>query len=123
MILIDILNKETSNTDAIYLYKEGENWCAYEHSAFLLYMLLFPEQIIKTLLQPSEQIIVKAEIKGEFVFPNLFPFGLVTVAEQNYMEIILHHNNFYKGFSQWKENIPLRVNNFRSFNLSVYNHC
>lgn len=68
MDILQILAKESYNTNRIYLYEENENWCAYEQSAYYINRFIVPIRISKQVYDPYPIIISKIDIGKNIIW-------------------------------------------------------
>ena len=62
MEILQILAKESYNTNRIYLYEENNSWCAYEQSAYYVNRMISPIHVLKQVYAPYSIIISKIEL-------------------------------------------------------------
>lgn len=65
MEILQILAKESYNTNRIYLYEEDEKWYAYEQSAHYIRHIVSSVQLSKQVYDPYAIVVIKAEIGKE----------------------------------------------------------
>ena len=58
MEMLDILSRESENTQCMYVYEEGGCWYAYEHSAQLIKQLLKELAKIKQFVNTTYDVIL-----------------------------------------------------------------
>jgi hypothetical protein len=98
----DILANEINNRNKIYLYLEGNTWCAYERSAYFLFQLHTPiclhkyiicegsnVALLKVMFKVSDmQLPLSAKARLELVSDTDLRFGL---------------KEMIGGFPEWKQ--------------------
>lgn len=109
MTYTEIIKQEETNTTAIYLYKEGAFWKAYEMSAFL-----FCEIVQK--YKPT-----KKEVKtlGHEVIAIGFPDAALELLKQKYIieitakkaiiNIAATQGLTQQNFENWKNSVPCKI--------------
>lgn len=97
-----ILLNEVDNKKYIYLYLEGDCWCAYERSAYYLDAMKFPVKLDKEIIRDGYDIILmKASFNiKEMRLPLCSSAVLQTIADQR---LLFQIDMPIGGFSEWKE--------------------
>lgn len=104
--IFTILEKEISNTSRIMLYKEDGMWRAYEHSAYLLSVVLPSVCSTKNINNYYEIIIASNTICCDECMNTLLQLEVIA-KEADYMEFDLTELKIStEKFDEWKENIP-----------------
>jgi len=100
--VVEVLTREIDNHRNVYLFLEGENWCAYERSAYYLYSLNVPLKIDKKIVNGGYEIIlVKAHInKRDLDFPICNNAVLKSVSDTS---LIFSIKDTFKDFISWKK--------------------
>lgn len=96
-----ILSNEVDNEKYVYLYLEGDTWCAYERSAYYLAME-FPVVLNKEIVHGGyEVILMKASFKVDKMQLPLFRKAVLrTVADDR---LLFQIPRTIEGFVEWKE--------------------
>ncbi len=104
--IFTILEKEINNTSRIMLYKDDGVWRAYEHSAYLLSVVLPSVCSTKNINNYYEIIIASNAICCDECMNALLQHEVIT-KEADYMEFDLTGLQIStEKFDEWKENIP-----------------
>ncbi len=97
-----VLSKEANNPDSVYLYREGDVWCAYERSAYYLARLASPLQLAKEIIGGGYDVVL---LKAVFHFDDMgslsSPFIQLKRVSRNKM--LLRLQSCAEGFREWKE--------------------
>lgn len=94
-----VLLNEVDNPNSVYLYLEGDAWCAYERSAYYLAAI---KQVCleKEIVDGYEVILLKARFKIDDMCLPLSPgVYLKSVADD---KLQFNMNRRVDGFSEWK---------------------
>ncbi|KKB48709.1 MULTISPECIES: hypothetical protein [Bacteroidales] len=96
-----ILLNEVDNEKYVYLYLEGDTWCAYERSAYYLAME-FPVVLDKEIVHDGyEVILMKASFNVDKMQLPLFRTAVLrTVADDR---LLFQISRTVEGFVEWKE--------------------
>lgn len=96
-----ILFNELDNKKFVYLYLEGDNWCAYERSAYYL-AKEFPVVLNKEIVHDGyDVILLKASFSIDKMRLPLFRTAVLrTVADDR---ILFQITRTIEGFVEWKE--------------------
>lgn len=96
-----ILFNEVDNKKYVYLYLEGDCWCAYERSAYYLAME-FPVVLNKEIVHDGyEVVLMKASFNiDEMRLPLFRSAVLRTVADDR---LLFQISKTVEGFVEWKE--------------------
>lgn len=99
-----ILPQEVDNEDKLYLYLEGDEWCAYERSAYYLATLKKSVHVVKeVLLDGYDVILTKARFRMDELSLPLAPFtSLESVADD---KIAFRLDRTIVGFGSWKQDV------------------
>lgn len=99
-----ILFNEMDNNKYVYLYLEGDCWCAYERSAYYLAME-FPVVLNREIVNDGyDVILMKASFKAKEMRLPLFRSAVLrAVADDRLLFQIL--NKPVDGFLEWKEEL------------------
>lgn len=96
-----VLIQEIDNQNGVYLYLEGNAWCAYERSAYYLATLNVPVILKKEIVRDGYDVIL---LKAFFAVSDMcLPLApktvLRSVADNNLM---FQLKDRIEGFSEWK---------------------
>lgn len=96
-----ILSNEVDNKKYVYLYLEGDCWCAYERSAYYLAME-FPVVLDKEIVHDGyEVVLMKASFSIDKMRLPLFRTAVLrTVADDR---VLFQITRTFDGFVEWKE--------------------
>lgn len=96
-----ILLNEVDNKKYVHLYLEGENWCAYERSAYYLAAMNFPVDLDMEIVHDGyEVILLKASFNvNKMRLPLSRTAVLKTVADN---QLLFQVNTTFEGFVEWK---------------------
>lgn len=96
-----ILLNEIDNEKYVYLYLEGDTWCAYERSAYYL-AKEFPVKLDREIVHEGyEVILLKASFNmNKMRFPLFRTAVLRTVADDR---LLFQIPRTVEGFVEWKE--------------------
>ncbi|WP_106831525.1 hypothetical protein [Parabacteroides pacaensis] len=99
-----ILLQEKENEDKLYLYLEGDEWCAYERSAYYLATLKNSVKVVKEILQDGYDVILtKARFGMDELSLPLAPFtSLESVADD---KLAFRLDHAIAGFGSWKQEV------------------
>lgn len=98
--MINVLQQEVDNTNQMILYQEGDEWCAYEHSAYYLAEKVSSVILKKEILGDGyDVILVKAQVKDP-LSPLVPGVTLKWVADDKLQFIF---DGDIDGFPEWKE--------------------
>lgn len=97
-----ILPQEVDNEDKLYLYLEGDEWCAYERSAYYLATLKKSVKLVKEILRDGyDVILLKARFRMDELSLPLAPCtSLESVADD---KIAFRLDRTIVGFGSWKQ--------------------
>lgn len=103
--LLEILSKESSNTDTIYFYREGVFYKAYERSAYLFVHHVKPFQVKKRFVKSVKREVVTIGFPTNSLYNY---FSEEQVAEQeNEAKAEVDKKVDAEDFEQWRAGIPL----------------
>lgn len=96
-----ILLNEVDNKRYVYLYLEGETWCAYERSAYYLAVMNFPVSLdIEVVHDGYEVVLMKASFNiAQMRLPLCRSAVLRTVADDR---LLFQLDKLIDGFVKWK---------------------
>lgn len=95
-----VLMNEIDNRDGVYLYLEGNAWCAYERSAYYLSSLNVPIKLEKEVCKQYDTVLLKALFNVEnMCLPLASNMVLRRVGDDSLQFQI---DNVIDGFSEWK---------------------
>lgn len=97
-----VLPEEVDNEDKLCLYLEGDEWCAYERSAYYLATLKKSVQVVKEIIRDGyDVILMKARFRMDELSLPLAPFtSLEQVADD---KIVFRLDRTIAGFGTWKQ--------------------
>lgn len=97
-----VLSKEVNNPDSVYLYREGDVWCAYERSAYYLARLASPLSLVKEIIGGGyDVVLLKAVFHIDDMGSLASPFVQLQQISRN--KILLRMKSCTEGFREWKE--------------------
>lgn len=96
-----VLVNEIDNQNGVYLYLEGNKWCAYERSAYYLAQLKVPVVIKKEIVRDGYDVIL---LKAFFEVDDMrLPLAPKTILKQVADDKLLFQlNDQIDGFPEWK---------------------
>lgn len=96
-----VLMHEVDNQNAVFLYLEGNEWCAYERSAYYLAKLKVPVMIKKEIVRGGYDVVL---LKASFEVDSMcLPLAPKTILKQVADDKLLFQvNDSIDGFSEWK---------------------
>lgn len=96
-----ILLNEVDNNQNVYLYLEGDNWCAYERSAYYLSTMNLPVDLVKEIIYDGyDVILIKALFNTKAMRLPLSHFAnLRSVADES---LLFQMDTSIEGFIEWK---------------------
>ncbi len=102
--VLDILAKETDNSQYIYLYREEGKWCAYEQSACQVSTIIKGCRLEKVVAPTHECILIKAVLEDESQLLTGNCPAYLSVVEQGTENMALKKKSKldYDIFSYWK---------------------
>ncbi|MEG1543297.1 MAG: hypothetical protein RR382_02065 [Tannerellaceae bacterium] len=101
--LHDILSKEATNKNAIYLYERGNKWVAYEHSAYH-FSLIFKMGEIECI---GDQVCVALSNSLDFLYSQAM--NTVEIIYVGDTEVKIDCGTAFAGFEQWKRKQYLTI--------------
>lgn len=100
-IVEKVLVKEIDNNNAVYLYLEGNAWCAYERSAYYLTRLKVPVVLEKEIVRDGyDVILLKAFIAVDDMSLPLAPTTELKLVSDDKLSFRMNAN--IEGFPEWK---------------------
>lgn len=96
-----VLSKEANNPDSVYLYLEGNAWCAYERSAYYLAKMQAPVKLEKEVVGDGYDIVLLKAHCGvdDLQLPLSSSSSLKKVADDN---LLFQLKERIDGFHEWK---------------------
>ena len=91
-----VLPHEVDNPNSVYLYLEGDAWCAYERSAYYLTQMEVPVVLKK------EVVLLKAFFAVNDMYLPLSPTAVLKLVADDKLQFQIRDR--VEGFSEWKEN-------------------
>jgi hypothetical protein len=96
-----VLMNEVDNPDGVYMYLEGDSWCAYERSAYYLSSLRVPVKLEKEVVRGGyDVVLLKAMFKTSEMTLPLSPMALLKQVSDD--KVLFQIKDPARGFSQWK---------------------
>lgn len=97
-----VLGNEVDNSNAVYLYLEGNEWCAYERSAYYLSFLKAPVRLKKEIIRDGYDVVL---MKACFTLDEIsLPLAPKTVLKQVADDKLLFLvDSNIDGFFEWKQ--------------------
>lgn len=96
-----ILFNEVNNKKYVHLYLEGDNWCAYEHSAYYLAVMDFPVSLETEVVHDGyEVILMKASFRIDQMRLPLFRSAVLRTVADN--RLLFQIDRPIDGFVEWK---------------------
>ena len=86
-----VLPHEVDNPNSVYLYLEGDAWCAYERSAYYL-----------TQMEVPVVVLLKAFFAVNDMYLPLSPTAVLKLVADDKLQFQIRDR--VEGFSEWKEN-------------------
>ena len=85
-----VLPHEVDNPNNVYLYLEGDAWCAYERSAYYLTQMEVPVVLLKAFFAVND------------MYLPLSPTAVLKLVADDKLQFQIRDR--VEGFSEWKEN-------------------
>lgn len=96
-----ILVNEVENRQHVYLYLEGDCWCAYERSAYYLAQLNLPIQLQREVIKDGyDVILLKASVPVNCL--DISQGGNMTLKRFGETDVEFKLLSDIYGFSEWK---------------------
>lgn len=89
-----VLPHEVDNPNNVYLYLEGDAWCAYERSAYYLTQMEVPVDY--------DVVLLKAFFAVNDMYLPLSPTAVLKLVADDKLQFQIRDR--VEGFSEWKEN-------------------
>lgn len=101
MVVEIVLSKEANNPDNVYLYLEGNAWCAYERSAYYLAKMQARVKLEKEVVGDGYDIVLLKAQCGvdDLQLPLSSSSSLKKVADDN---LLFQLKERIDGFQEWK---------------------
>lgn len=97
-----VLQNEIDNHNEVYLYLEGNEWCAYERSAYFLVILDVPVKLRKEIIREGyDVILMKAYFSVKYICLPLAPKTVLKKAADD--KLMFQINDIIDGFQEWKQ--------------------
>ena len=90
-----VLPHEVDNPNSVYLYLEGDAWCAYERSAYYL----LKKEVIRS---DYDVVLLKAFFAVNDMYLPLSPTAVLKLVADDKLQFQIRDR--VEGFSEWKEN-------------------
>src|SRR5574344_1733750 len=99
--IADVLIREVNNKNALYLYLEGNKWCAYERSAYYLSKLKAPVNIKREIVHDGyDVVLLKAFFDVNEMQLPLAPKTVLKKVADN--KLLFTVDDKIDGFTEWK---------------------
>jgi len=95
-----VLMNEIDNRDGVYLYLQGNKWCAYERSAYYLASLNVPVKLEKEVCKPYDIVLLKALFNVDDMCLPLAPNTVLKRVADDSLQFKI--GNAIEGFPEWK---------------------
>ena len=96
-----VLMNEIDNQNGVYLYLEGNAWCAYERSAYYLASLRVPVVLKKEVIgEGYDVVLLKAFFAVDDMCLPLAPKTELKKVADNNLQFQVHQH--IEGFPEWK---------------------
>lgn len=101
-IVETVLGNEIENPDGVYMYLEGDTWCAYERSAYYLASLLVPVKLKKEVIgEGYDVVLMKASLPTDSISIPLAPSVTLEKVADNLLFFRIRKE--FDGFYEWKK--------------------
>lgn len=98
-----VLPHEVDNPNSVYLYLEGDAWCAYERSAYYLTQMEIPVVLKKEVIRSDyDVVLLKAFFAVNDMYLPLSPTAVLKLVADDKLQFQIRDR--VEGFSEWKEN-------------------
>lgn len=96
-----VLSKEVNNPDSVYLYLEGDAWCAYERSAYYLAKIQAPVKLEKEVIRDGyDVVLLKALFRVDDLALPLSSSTLLKLVADD--KLLFQMKERIDGFPEWK---------------------
>lgn len=97
-----VLINEVDNNNGVYLYLEGNNWCAYERSAYYLSFLKVPVKLKKEVVRDGfDVVLMKAFFRIDDMCLPLAPQTVLKRVADD--KLLFQLDGSIDGFLEWKQ--------------------
>lgn len=96
-----VLSKEVNNPDSVYLYLEGDAWCAYERSAYYLAEIQAPVKLEREVVGDGYDVVL---LKAFFRVDDL----RLPLSSSTFLKLVADDKLLFQlkeridGFPEWK---------------------
>lgn len=98
-----VLPHEVDNPNNVYLYLEGDAWCAYERSAYYLTQMKVSVVLKKEVIHDDyDVVLLKAFFAVNDMYLPLSPTAVLKLVADDKLQFQIRDR--VEGFSEWKEN-------------------
>ena len=98
-----VLPHEVDNPNNVYLYLEGDAWCAYERSAYYLTQMEVSVVLKKEVIHDDyDVVLLKAFFAVNDMYLPLSPTAVLKLVADDKLQFQIRDR--VEGFSEWKEN-------------------
>lgn len=103
-----VLMNEVDNSNTVYLYLEGNEWCAYERSAYYLSFLKAPVRLKKEVVRDGyDVVLMKAVFRVDDMCLPLAPQTVLKRVADD--KLLFQVNGSIDGFFEWKQSQLTRL--------------
>lgn len=100
-----VLVNEIDNPDNVYLYLEGDAWCAYERSAYYLSKMQAPVKLEKEIIRAGyDVILLKALFLVNDMYLPLSSTAVLKLVADDRLQFQIR-DRVMDDFPEWKENV------------------
>lgn len=97
-----VLLNEVNNPNNVYLYLEGNAWCAYERSAYYLAKMQAPVTLEKEVIRDGyDVVLLKAMFYVDDMYLPLSPTAVLKLVADDKLQFEIKDR--VEGFPEWKE--------------------
>lgn len=101
-VVEQVLFHEVDNLNNVYLYLEGDAWCAYERSAYYLAKMQVPVELRKEIISGGyDVILLKALFPVNAMYLPLSPTAVLKLVSDDKLQFQIRDR--VDGFPEWKE--------------------
>ncbi|MEG0725386.1 MAG: hypothetical protein RR485_05025 [Mucinivorans sp.] len=97
--ITNILSKEMGNNSVIYLYACGEQWCAYEHSAYHF------KRIFQMGDVDQKDGFINIMVNDVSNFIDSQAMATLEITSLGDYEVVINCGTVFEGFEDWKEQL------------------
>ena len=97
-----VLMNKIDNQNGVYLYLEGNEWCAYERSAYYLAFLKAPVRLQKEVVRDGyDVVLMKACFSADDMCLPLAPKTVLKRVADD--KLLFQVKDYIDGFPEWKQ--------------------